>query len=116
MTDRIQLGDIAVDVVFKDIKHVHLSVYPPDGRVRLAAPAHMSLETLRVFAVSKLGWIRTQQKKLHVEYILVHELMHLLERHHNARFVELMDRHLPQWRQSRDLLNGLPLAHEEWHY
>ncbi|UHD16813.1 M48 family metallopeptidase [Thiocapsa bogorovii] len=62
MTDRIQLGDIAVDVIFKDIKHVHLSVYPPDGRVRLAAPAHMSLETLRVFAVSKLGWIRTQQK------------------------------------------------------
>lgn len=236
MTDRIQLGDVAVDVVFKDIKHVHLSVYPPDGRVRLAAPAHMSLETLRVFAVSKLGWIRTQQKKLHaqaretprdflereshylwgrryllslveqeaaptltvnpgslvlrvrpgtsraacdaivagwyrrqvrnaaaevigtwesilgvrvqrlfvqrmktrwgscnpdtrtirlntelakkpaqcLEYILVHEMTHLLERHHNARFVELMDRHLPQWRQSRDLLNGLPLAHEEW--
>jgi predicted metal-dependent hydrolase len=238
MTDRIQLGDVAVDVVFKDIKHVHLSVYPPDGRVRLAAPAHMSLETLRVFAVSKLGWIRTQQKKLHaqaretprdfiereshylwgrryllklaeeeaaptvtihpgslllrvrpgtsqaqrdavmagwyrrqvrdaaaevigtwesilgvrvhrlfvqrmktrwgscnpetrtirlntelakkplqcLEYILVHELMHLLERRHDARFVELMDRHLPQWRQSRDLLNGLPLAHEEWGY
>ncbi|WP_373509795.1 M48 family metallopeptidase [Thiocapsa sp.] len=238
MTDRIQLGDIAVDVVFKDIKHVHLSVYPPDGRVRLAAPAHMSLETLRVFAVSKLGWIRTQQKKLHaqeretprvvlereshflwgrryllrlveegaaptvtinpgslvlrvrpgtgqaqrdaimagwyrrqvrdaatdligtwesilgvrvqrlfvqrmktrwgscnpetrtirlnselakkpvqcLEYILVHEMTHLLERHHNARFIELMDRHLPQWRQSRDLLNGLPLAHEAWDY
>jgi predicted metal-dependent hydrolase len=215
-----------------------LSVYPPDGRVRLAAPAHLSLETLRVFAVSKLGWIRIQQKKLHaqaretprdflereshslwgrryllslaeeeatptvtinpgslvlrvrpgtsraecdaimagwyrrqvrdavaevigtwesilgvrvqrlfvqrmktrwgscnpetrtirlntelakkpvqcLEYILVHEMTHLLERRHNARFVELMDRHLPQWRQSRDLLNGLPLAHEEWGY
>jgi len=51
-----------------------------------------------------------------LEYIVGHELMHLLERHHNARFVELMDRHLPQWRQSRDLLNGLPLAHEEWGY
>ncbi|WP_296700942.1 YgjP-like metallopeptidase domain-containing protein [Thiocapsa sp. UBA6158] len=51
-----------------------------------------------------------------LEYILVHELMHLLERHHNARFVELMDRSLPRWRQSRELLNGLPLTHEEWHY
>lgn len=60
----LQLGDISVDVVFKDIKNVHLSVYPPTGRVRISAPARMSLETVRVFAISKLGWIKKQQKKL----------------------------------------------------
>ena len=64
MTARIDLGDIAVEVVFKDIKNIHLSVYPPDGKVRIAAPARMSLDTLRVFAVSKLAWIRQRQRKL----------------------------------------------------
>jgi len=54
----------AVDVVFKDIKNIHLGVYPPDGKVRIAAPARVSLDTLRVFAVSKLAWIRQQQRKL----------------------------------------------------
>jgi len=67
MTARIDLGDIAVDVVFKDIKNVHLSVYPPDGKVRIAAPARMSLERIRVFAVSKLRWIRQQQEKLRAQ-------------------------------------------------
>lgn len=233
---RITLGDIAVDVVFKNIKHIHLSVYPPDGKVRLAAPARLSLETLRVFAVSKLPWIRQQQRRLreqaretprefldresHVlwgrryllqvvehaaaptlviqhqtlvlkvrpgtgaaqrqaimaawsrqqlreaavpliatwearlavrvkrlfvqqmktrwgscnpraqtirlntelvkkpldclEYVIVHELMHLLEPRHNARFRSLMDTHLPQWPHARTLLNSLPLATDTW--
>ncbi len=48
----------------KDIKNVHLSVYPPSGRVRISAPLRMSLDTIRVFAISKLDWIRQQQKKL----------------------------------------------------
>ena len=64
MVSQIKLGDIAVDVVLKDIKNVHLSVYPPSGRVRIAAPEHMNLDTIRVFAVSKLAWIKKQQKKL----------------------------------------------------
>ncbi|WP_296810280.1 YgjP-like metallopeptidase domain-containing protein [Thiocapsa sp.] len=51
-----------------------------------------------------------------LEYILVHVLTHLPERRHNARFVELMDRHLRQWRQSCDLLNGLRPAHADWGY
>ncbi len=58
------LGKIAVDVIRKDIKNIHLSVYPPAGRVRISAPARMSLDTLRVFAISRLGWIKQQQKKL----------------------------------------------------
>src|SRR5216683_1230608 len=61
---QINLGDIAVDVVLKDIKNVHLSVYPPTGRVRISAPKRVSVDTLRVFAISKLDWIKQQQTKL----------------------------------------------------
>jgi predicted metal-dependent hydrolase len=64
MTTQLELGDVTMDVVLKDIKNVHLSVHPPTGRVRISAPAHMNLDTLRVFAISKLGWIKQQQKKL----------------------------------------------------
>jgi len=64
MTTQLQVGDLVVDVVMKDIKNVHLSVYPPTGRVRISAPTRMSLDTIRVFAISKLGWIRQQQEKL----------------------------------------------------
>lgn len=60
----LQLGDVAVEVVHKDIKHLHLSVHPPTGRVRIAAPERASLDTIRVFAISKLPWIRRQQVRL----------------------------------------------------
>jgi len=60
----LQLGDISVHVVRKNIKNVHLSVHPPTGRVRIAAPQRMSLDTVRVFAIAKLPWIRRQQQKL----------------------------------------------------
>jgi predicted metal-dependent hydrolase len=64
MRTRIQLGHIGVDVIRKDIKNVHLSVHPPTGRVRIAAPERMSLNTVRVFAIAKLPWIKKQQRKL----------------------------------------------------
>ena len=64
MVTQIAFGDITVDVVLKDIKNIHLSVYPPSGRVRISAPSRMRLDTIRVFAISKLGWIKQQQKKL----------------------------------------------------
>ena len=64
MITRLQLGEITVDVIQKDIKNVHLSVYPPTGRVRISAPLRMDLDTIRVFAISKIGWIRQQQAKL----------------------------------------------------
>lgn len=238
MHTRLQLGDLAVDVVRKDIKNIHLSVHPPTGRVTLAAPTRLSLDTLRVFAISKLGWIRQQQRKLleqdretpreylereshHVwgrrhllklvegdqppsvelghgrlilrlrpdttpskreelldawyraqlkaalpavvskweqvlgvrvtecfvqrmktkwgschpgkrtirlntelakkpreclEYIVVHELVHLLEPTHNTRFVALMDHFMPRWQSHRDTLNRFPVRHERWSY
>jgi predicted metal-dependent hydrolase len=238
MASRIKLGDLVVDVVLKDIKNVHLSVYPPHGAVRISAPRRMSLETIRLFAVSRLGWIRQQQRKLReqerefsreyidreshyvwgkryllvvreadaapsielthsrmilrvrpgtseekreaivddwyreqvrtavppllarwqpligveakrffvqrmktkwgscnhyarairlntelarkprecLEYIVVHELIHLLEPTHNARFAALMDRFLPKWQSYRDALNRLPVRRETWSY
>ena len=238
MATQLKLGDISVDVVLKDIKNVHLSVYPPNGKVRISAPARMSLDTIRVFAISKLGWIKQQQKKFRsqeretpreylnreshylwgkryllktvecdeapfvelkhgtmvlrlrpgtaeakrqaiveewyreqlkgaappliakwepvlgvkvdrffvqrmktkwgscnagtrrirlntdlakkppecLEYIVVHEMAHLVEPTHNARFVALMDRLMPQWRFCREKLNQLPVRHEEWSY
>ena len=67
MLGHLQLGGIAVDVVFKDIRNVHLSVYPPTGRVRISAPLRMSLDTIRVFAISKLAWIKQQQEKLRAQ-------------------------------------------------
>ncbi len=238
MVRRLKLGDITVDVVLKDIKNVHLSVYPPKGKVRISAPLRMSLDTIRVFAISKLGWIRQQQRKLReqeretpreyldreshyvwgkryllkiieedaaskvelrhsklllrvrpgtsdetkraivdqwyreqvraavpdlfakwgvmigvkvervfvqkmktkwgscnprtsgirlntdlakkprecLEYIVVHEMVHLLEPTHNARFVALMERLMPHWRVCREQLNQLPVRHERWTY
>ena len=64
MLTQLNLGEISVDVVFKDIKNVHLSVYPPTGRVRISAPERMKLDTVRIFAISKLDWIKRQQTKL----------------------------------------------------
>ena len=238
MSDQIDIGGILVDVVFKNIKNVHLSVYPPSGRVRIAAPEHMSLETLRLYLIAKLDWIKHQQKKLQeqeretareyldreshylwgrryllkiieaeqppavelkhrqmvltvrpgaavekreavisawhreqlrlaltpliekwepllgvvvarvfiqgmktrwgscnphsesirlnselakkppecLEYIVVHEMMHLIEPTHNRRFVALMGQFMPNWQFQRDILNHLPVRHENWVY
>ena len=64
MVSQIKLGDIVVDVVRKDIKHLHLRVFPPAGSVRISAPKRMSLATIRAFAISKLDWIKRHQAKI----------------------------------------------------
>jgi predicted metal-dependent hydrolase len=64
MTETILLGDISIAVTRKDIKHVHLSVHPPHGRVTLVAPKSTRLEVARAYAISRLGWIRDQKRKL----------------------------------------------------
>ena len=61
---RLELGEISVEVMLKDIKNIHLSVYPPTGQVRISAPLRMNLDHIRVYAISRLGWIRQQQRKL----------------------------------------------------
>lgn len=235
---KIKLGDISIDVIYKNIKNIHLSVHPPTGRVRIASPTRINLDTLRVYAISKLNWIKKHQHKiqsqeretpreyitrethyflgrrfllnviiikstpkvilnhstidLHIrenstlsqrkkllnewyrerlkeiipehierwekiinvkvnefgikkmktrwgtcniktqriwinlelakkpiqcsEYIIVHEIVHLLERKHNERFVAYMNKYLPQWRQYKEELNRFPLSHSEWNY
>ena len=67
MRETIRLGEIGIAVTRKDIKHVHLSVHPPNGRVTLVAPAGTRLEVARAYAVSKLGWIRDQQARLRTQ-------------------------------------------------
>src|ERR1700687_4987101 len=64
MLQQIELGETVVDVIKKDIKNVYLSVYPPTGKVRISVPLRMNVDTIRVFAISKLGWIKKQQKRL----------------------------------------------------
>ena len=63
MTEIIKIGEIPVEVEFKTIKNIHLSVYPPDGSIRVAAPERMALDTIRLYVISKLGWIKQQQRK-----------------------------------------------------
>lgn len=60
---KISIGDIIIDVVRKNIKHMHLSVHPPDGRVRISAPKRMDDEAVRSFAVSKLPWIKRHRSR-----------------------------------------------------
>lgn len=55
---QIAVSGITIDVVKKDIKNMHLAVYPPSGRVRISSPVDVSTESVRMFAVSKLGWIK----------------------------------------------------------
>lgn len=64
MSAALKISDIAVEVVRKDIKNVHLSVLPPNGAVRISAPRSMSSTAIRAFAISKLPWIRKNQKRL----------------------------------------------------
>jgi predicted metal-dependent hydrolase len=235
----IRVSGVAVQVVRKDIKNLHLGVYPPHGRVRVAAPLRVSDNAVRLAVVGKLAWVKRQKAKfeaqprqseremvsgeshyfrgkryrlrvierkganrvflrnssimdlylqpgtsaanrqrvlqswyreqlralippllerwqplvgVHVthwvikrmktkwgtctlkarriwlnlelakkpvsclEFILVHELVHLLERHHTDRFRDYMNRLMPQWRLRREELNRAPLSHESWSY
>ncbi len=236
MTTSFQIGDMTVQLTRKDVKNVHLSVHPPDGRVTLVTPKTTRPDVARAYAISKLGWIREQQRKLaaqaretprqlvereshyvwgrrylmsvvyhdakpsvrldykritltvrpesdqakraevlhewhksllheaiphiiakweprldttvngyhlqrmktkwgscnhragHIrlntelvkkpkdllEYVVVHEMAHLLEPTHNQRFVTLLDQHYPTWREARAELNELPLGAEDW--
>lgn len=236
---QIEVSGIAVEVVRKDIKNLHLGVYPPAGRVRVAVPRHVDDDTVRLAVVTRLAWIRRRRQEFEaqerqskremvtgeshyfrgrryrldvvehegppsvrvvgktriellvrtgsdrqkretvleawyrsqvrdaatelletwqptvgvevedlrvrrmktrwgscnaergrvwlnteltkkppkcLEYILVHEMVHLLERRHTDRFRSLMDTFMPSWRLHRDELNRAPLAHEDWRY
>lgn len=235
----LTVSDIPVEIIRKDIKNLHLGVYPPNGLVRVSAPAHITIDNVRLAVISRLPWIKRQREEFEkqprqtereyvaseshyywgsrylleviervgkqevilenrtkmilyvrpgthlvsreltinnwyrsrlkeaitplldkwqpiigrtaqswgvkrmktkwgscniaarriwlnlelakkppecLEYILVHELVHLHERNHDRNFKELMDRFLPDWRTRRDILKKEPLAHENWDY
>lgn len=60
----VTLAGISLELVRKDIKNLHLAVYPPDGRVRLSAPRYVDEETLSLFVASKVPWIRKKQRTI----------------------------------------------------
>lgn len=116
MATELRLGDIAVEVVRKDIKNVHLSVHPPTGRVRVAAPPHLSDDAIRAFAISKLGWIRQQQRKLRAqdretarEY-LNRESHYVWGRRCLLSIVERDERPSVDWRHNRLIITVRPGA------
>lgn len=237
--ETLSISTLTIDIVRKNIKNMHLAVYPPHGRIRLSAPENTDSEMMRLFAISKIGWIkkhiksfeaqpretpreyisgeshffqgkrymlnvierkgfnkveikgtkninlyvrpntskedkaiilrewyRAEMKKqipeilskwesiigvksnewsikqmrtkwgtcnieakriwlnlelskkpvICLEYIIVHELVHLLERKHNDRFVSYMNQFMPKWRMYKNELNRLPVAHNDWEY
>lgn len=63
----IEIAGLTVDVVRKDIKHFHLGVYPPMGRIRVAAPLRFNDEAVRLAVITRLGWIRRQQKEFEAQ-------------------------------------------------
>jgi predicted metal-dependent hydrolase len=63
MIQTIQVGEIPISITLKDVQNVHLSVHPPDGHVTLVAPASTRIDVARAYAISKLGWIRDQQRQ-----------------------------------------------------
>ena len=68
---------------------------------------------------AKRVWLNLELAKkppICLEYILVHELVHLHEKHHNDRFIQLMDKFMPKWRMHRNELNSLPISHNDWGY
>lgn len=230
---------LTINVVRKEIKNLHLAVYPPDGAVRIAVPHRIDDDGVRLAVVSRLGWIRRRRAEFKkqarqsqremvtgeshyvdgrryrlnvvegearptvrirnsstlelqvrpgmdrerrervldqwhrnrlreripaliakwepvlsvqvgdwgirkmrtrwgscntdvkriwlnlelakkppqcLEYVLVHEMIHLLERRHNDQFRAYLDQFMPQWRMHRDTLNAMPLRHEDWSY
>lgn len=64
MTDVLKFNDIEVELAFKNIKNIHLRVHPPLGKVTLSSPENISIEQLRVYVSTKLGWIRRERKKM----------------------------------------------------
>lgn len=233
------IDNYKIDVIKKNIKNLHLSVHPPSGRIRIASPSRLSDETIRLFAISKLPWIKKHIKRFNnqdrqtereyisgeshyvfgtryllnviptnsksqvtirnrkfidlyvkegstkaqrakllnewyrhqlkdqmpalidkwekeigvgvnewgikkmktrwgscnikskriwinlelakkpiecLEYIIVHEMIHLLVRKHNEKFKAYMNKFVPQWSQYKEELNRFPLSHSEWEY
>ena len=71
ISSRMTVGDIEAELVPKNIRYVHLRVFPPDGHVVISAPFRMRLETIQKFALSKLAWINKQHVKLRGQKVVI---------------------------------------------
>jgi len=119
MTTQIQLGGIAMDVMLKDIKNIHLRVYPPTGHVRISAPLRMRLDTIRIFVNSKLEWIKKQQIKLRqqvretpTEYV-DGESHYVWGQSHQLELIETLETPDVELKNDKMLLRVRPGAHKE---
>jgi len=127
---QISLGEFNADVILKDIKNVHLIAMPPEGHVRIAAPKRMDLDTIRVFAISKLGWIKKQRRKLQEQlretpreyldreshYVWgTRYWLNCVEEDQPAH-VELSGNRIKLFVRLGSALNCLPVRHEHWTY
>lgn len=110
---QISLGGITVDVIRKRIRNIHLSVHPPAGRVRMRTRWGTCNSRSRSI---RLNTELVKKPMECLEYVVVHEMVHLLEASHNARFKALMSRYMPNWSVYRQMLNRLPGRHETWDY
>jgi predicted metal-dependent hydrolase len=93
--------------------------HPPVTQIPLTiASVSIKLSQLRfnIFRTIRLNTELAKKPKEYLEYIVAHEMVHLLERTHGPRFLALMDRFMPNWRDTRELLNRLPARHERWNY
>lgn len=61
---KLSINDMTIDVIKKNIKNIHVAVYPPDCNIRIAAPNKLDDDTIRLFAISKMSWIKKNIKKL----------------------------------------------------
>lgn len=67
MSHAFEIAGVEMRIVRKDVRHLHLNVLPPDGRVRITAPPWMETESVRLFVLGKLGWIKRQRQKMSVQ-------------------------------------------------
>jgi predicted metal-dependent hydrolase len=104
----IHISDLSIQVMKKDIKNVHLSVHPPDGRVTLVAPTATRLDAAR------LNTELVKKPKEMLEYVIFHEMAHLLEPTQSDRCMAILGEHYPTWREACAELNELPLTAEVW--
>jgi predicted metal-dependent hydrolase len=128
--EKIVIANIEVDVVRKDIKHMHLAVYPPHGRVRLASPLHTDREVMRLFAIAKLGWIKkhiqnfkNQDRESPREYISGEShyvggqryLLNVLEREGYSRVEFKNNRQINLWVRPGCTLGQKASIFKEWY-
>ena len=123
-SSRIRREQVLMDWYRSELKTVVAGLLPKwQEKIGVRAPswALKRMKTRWGTCSQKVGkiWLNVELAKKPIvctEYIIVHELLHLIEKKHNQKFVDLMTKYLPQWRTVKEELNRFPLAHEEWKY